>query len=129
MTRYLILAAMLLPAACGTLGASTERLEGSKWAFTMIDGTAPVSSKAALNIDAGRIGAYVGCNGMGGDLKIAQGKLVTGPIIATEMYCDGVMEQESAVGALLGSSPAFKIKGEVLHLEGGGHQADLKRLD
>jgi heat shock protein HslJ len=127
MHQRIVLLALPLLAACATAGASAVKIEGSTWSFVAIDGKAPVSSKARLTIGTDRIGANVGCNGLGGDLKVEHDRLVVGPVISTEMFCDGVMDQERAVGALLGASPHFEIRDGTLHLEGGGHSADLTR--
>ena len=120
------LAALLL-AACTTAGAAPEAIAGTSWSFVLIDGQKPVSSRAALTINAKSLSADAGCNGMGGDLTIESGLLITGPIISTMMYCDGVMEQEKAVSALLGASPAYKVEGDTLTLTAPGHSAKLAR--
>ncbi|WP_309623015.1 META domain-containing protein [Novosphingobium sp.] len=129
MIKRTILFTLPLLAACATAGASPAQLQDTRWAFTSIDGKAPVSSKASLSIEAERVGANAGCNGMGGDLRLTEDKLVTGPIISTQMYCDGVMEQERAVAGLLDADPVYALKGDKLVLEGGGHRAELKRVN
>lgn len=129
MTKRLILAALPLLAACAAAGASSAALKGTKWTFTLIDGKPPVSSKAALTIEAARIGANVGCNGLGGDLRIKSGRLVTGPMISTMMYCDGLMEQERAISELLEADPKFRVAGKKLVLDSGAHRAELKRAN
>ena len=120
------LAAPLL-AACTTAGAAPGPIAGTSWTFMLIDGQKPVSSRAALTINAKSLAADAGCNGMGGDLTIEPGRLVTGPIISTQMYCEGVMAQERAVSALLGGSPRYKVLGDTLTLTGPGHSAKLAR--
>ena len=121
---------LILPllASCSTAGDAAIQLAGSKWAFVSIDGRAAVSSRAMLTIEARRISATVGCNGLGGVLKIAGDRLVTGPIIGTQMYCDGVMVQERAVSELLRKSPHYRVKGDKLTLTAAGHSAELTRL-
>ncbi|MGB7655561.1 MAG: META domain-containing protein [Novosphingobium sp.] len=127
MTKHLILLIAPLLAACATAGASPAQIEGSKWTFTQIDGAAPVSGQTSLAIKSDQIDVFVGCNGMGSNLTIAGEKLIVGPVISTRMYCDGVMEQEHAVGRLLAASPTFKIANGKLVLQGGGHRAVLQR--
>lgn len=127
MIKRIALFAVPLLAACTTVGNAAPALTGSKWTFISIDGQAPVSDKASLSIEADRIGANVGCNGMGGDLKIKPDQLITGPMMSTMMYCEGIMEQEQAVSQLLGASPAFELSGDRLVLTGGGHRAALRR--
>ena len=120
--------ALTLSAACTTAGAAPLALAGSKWSLVLIDGQKPVSSRAAITINARAISAHAGCNGMGGDLTITSDRLMTGPIISTQMYCDGVMEQEQALGALLGASPHYTVVGDTLTLTAPGHSAKLVRV-
>ncbi len=129
MIKRIVLSAMPLLAACTTMASVPAPLAGSKWTFVTIDGQKPVSGKAWLNIDADRIGATVGCNGMGGSVAIESGRLVTGPMMSTQMYCDGLMEQERAVAQLLGGSPRYAIKNNRLFLRTDKHLAELKRVD
>jgi heat shock protein HslJ len=127
MIQRIVLIALPLLAACTTAGSAAPLLQGSKWSFVSIDGQTPVSGKAELRIEAGRIGANVGCNGLGGDLKIEPDRLITGGIVSTMMFCDGVMEQERAVADLLGASPGYTVTGDRLVLRSSGHIAELKR--
>ena len=125
------LALIVLPllASCSTAGDASPQLADSKWSFTAIDGQPPVSSRAVLTIAAERIGANLGCNGLGGELKIGADKLVIKGLISTMMYCDGVMEQERAVSALLGASPQYRLTGDRLTLTAPGHSAELVRVE
>lgn len=127
-TRILFLALASL-SACTTIGNAAPPLIPSKWAFVSIDGQPPVSDRASLSLDQGRIGATVGCNGMGGGLRIEGNRLIAGPMMATQMYCDGKMEQERAVSELLGAGPAFVYRGQTLKLKSARHRAVLKRID
>ncbi len=125
MLKPFTLIALALLAACTTAGAAGPGIANSKWRFVAIDGQKPVSSKAELTIDKDRIGANVGCNGMGGDLQVKGGKLVIGAVVSTMMYCDGLMDQERAVSELLTADPAYRIEGDRLSLTGGDHSAEL----
>jgi heat shock protein HslJ len=129
MIKRIALFAIPLLAACAIMGNTAPSLAGSKWSFDTIDGRAPVSRETHLSIEADRIGAGVGCNGMGGDLKIEPGKLVTGPMISTQMYCENVMDQESAVAQMLSASPSYVLTKDRLILTGGGHRAELRRVN
>ena len=103
-------------------------LVDSSWTFTAIDGDAPVSEKARLTFEGDRIGANVGCNGMGGPWRLEGGRLIAGPLVQTQMYCEGpVWDQEKAVGALLAAAPKFGVNGDVMTIESGGHSAELRR--
>lgn len=127
MTRSIALFALPLLAACTTVPQASANLTGSRWTFVSIDGQRPVRDSAELTIAADRIGANVGCNGLGGDLKIEAGKLITGPMISTQMYCEGVMEQERSVAELLSASPAYFIEGNRLVIRSDKHVAELRR--
>ena len=128
MNKCIALLALPLLAACATAGAAPARLAGTTWSFVLIDGQRPVSNRASMTITARSIGANVGCNGMGGDLVIKPNRLVTGSIISTLMFCDGVMEQEDAVSALLRASPRYRVNGDRLTLTAPGHSAKLTRV-
>jgi heat shock protein HslJ len=128
MIKRLALFALPLLAGCATIGNAAPPMAGSKWTFVSIDGAAPVSKKAWLNIDADRIAATVGCNGMGGSVKIEPGRLITGPFMSTMMYCEGLMEQERAVSQLLSGSPRYSVKNDRLFLQTDKHLAALKRV-
>jgi heat shock protein HslJ len=125
MRKTFALITFALLAACTTAGAAGPDSLAGKWRFVAIDGQKPVSSKAELNIDKNRIGANVGCNGLGGDLQITAGKLVVGGVVSTMMYCEGVMDQESAVSELLSADPEYRIDNGRLVLRSGAHSAEL----
>ena len=121
-----VLASTLL-AACTTAGAAPGPIAETSWSFVLIDGQKPVSSRAALTINAKSLSADAGCNGMGGDLVIAPDRLKIALIPSTVMFCDGVMEQETALSALLRASPRYTVEGDTLTLTAPGHSAKLAR--
>jgi heat shock protein HslJ len=127
-TKALLLALPIL-AACATIAGASPDLSGTKWSFTAIDGARPVSAKASLNFETDRLGANVGCNGMGGEWRMEQDRLVAEQLIGTQMYCDGLMEQERAVSALLGGKPTVTITGDRLVLRSPAHSAELQRVN
>lgn len=126
MTKRIVLALIPLLAACATAHGAPHHLEQGEWRFTSIDGAKPVSGKTRLSIGASDLNAYVGCNGLGGGLKIEPGRLVIGPVISTQMWCDGVMEQERAVKTLLSASPEYRLSRGKLTLTGAAHTAELE---
>lgn len=113
--------------ACVAPAAGGLSLAGETWRFVSIDGAAPMRTPARLAFHADRIGANVGCNGMGGPWRIAEGRLIAGPLVSTQMWCEGIMEQERAVNALLSSAPEIRVDGSRMTLQAGGHQAHLVR--
>lgn len=127
-----------LPLALLALTASTPppvttvpaSLAGTKWTIAAIDGAKPVKADASLSFEADAISANIGCNGMGGAYHLEGSTLVAGPIISTQMYCDGVMEQERAVSALLGAKPQVTlINGRRLILVTKDHRIKLNRAN
>lgn len=130
MKKLVLLAALPLVVGCGTPPpVSLGKLNGTTWHFTAIDGAAPSGKQATLTFQPGRVGANVGCNGMGADAKIEGGRIIAGPVISTQMYCEGVMEQERAIGALLAAKPSITVRGTTMTLRGGGHIAELRKKD
>lgn len=93
-----------------------------------IDGAAPAApQKASMRFDAERLGANVGCNSIGGEYRVQEGRLLAGPLMATRMFCEGpVWQQEEAVNALLSAAPTLQRSGSTMRLVSGGHALDLE---
>jgi heat shock protein HslJ len=106
--------------------AEAPSLDGTNWRFTSIDGAAPVASTTSLQFGA-RLNANAGCNGLSGAWREEGGRLIAGPLIATRKFCEGMMEQEAAVSALLSGSPAISQQGDTLTLTSSDHSAELTR--
>lgn len=121
-----ILAVLL--SGCSGVHNNGLALAGTQWQITRIDGKAPVADKARITFESDRIGANVGCNGMGGEYRIEGDRLVAGPLIATRMFCEGpVWGQEEAVGALLAGAPRVARSGDTLRLDSSGHSLEAVR--
>lgn len=127
--KTMICLALLGVAACAPPPKSApNRLAGSEWHFISIDGTPAVSKDATLQFREDSLGATVGCNRMGGNWRIKDGRLIAGPLMQTEMYCEGpVWDQEQAIGALLVAAPELSFTADRLVLKSSGHEAELKR--
>lgn len=123
----LIVASVTL-GGCATAPSGGEGLSGTHWAIVRIDGAAPVApAKAAMRFDEDRLGANVGCNGIGGEYRVEGGRLIAGPLMATRMFCEGpVWQQEEAVNALLSAAPEISRRGRSMRLTSGGHALDLE---
>jgi heat shock protein HslJ len=131
MTSRLVILALPLLAACASVSPTIPEMPLTKWRFVSIDGKPPVSAETSLEIFEHRIGANVGCNGMGGDLSLDEknGRLIVGAVVSTQMYCEGIMDQERAVSELLGGSPYIFVENGRMALRSEGHIAELKRAD
>ena len=125
---FLALAATL--PACTMAQGGPLALPGTQWRITRIDGAAPVvPDRARLTFETDRLGANVGCNGMGGEYRLEGERLIAGPLIATRMFCEGpVWGQEEAVGALLAGAPKIARSGDTLRLDSGGHSLEAARV-
>jgi len=130
--RSVVFAIVLLSllAGCAASSKGQTKLANSSWRFVSIDGAAPVSDKAKLRFEDDRIGATVGCNGMGGPWRVERGRLIAGPLAQTQMYCEGaIWSQEKAIGALLAGAPEVEVKTDRLVLKSSGHTAELARAE
>lgn len=109
----LLLMFALLLAACGAPGGAD--LEGTSWRLVEIAGQ-PVmpDSGPTLGFEQGQAGGNGSCNGFGGEYQAAGGKLTFGPLMSTLMYCEDVMEQETAYLAALQDAAGYEIKDGIL---------------
>lgn len=133
MRRVLALLMIVLAvpfAGCAAQAAGSGQLAGSNWRFVSIDGEAPISSTASLTFENDRIGANVGCNAMGGEWRVENGRLIAGPLMQTRMSCQGKLgEQEQALAALLVAAPELALNEHRLELRSRGHHARLERVN
>jgi len=120
----------LLAAACAMPDESGSDLAGSQWALERIDGEAPSApARARLSFERERLAASAGCNAIGGPWRVDGLRLIAGPLVQTEMYCEGpVWEQERALSALLAAGPVITREGDTLTLVSSGHRARLARI-
>ena len=129
MKRLLLALTALSLAACATAGVPRPAaLANTSWTLVKLDGQSPLSPRAGLRFLPDRLSATAGCNGMGGSWRIVGGKLVGGPYVSTMMYCEGLMDQERALSALLAGKPGVDLKGNRLVLRALGHTAELVRV-
>ena len=130
MRKLNILAALAAFAASGCVSASNpgDGLAETAWRIVTIDGASAASTGARIAFDDDRLSATVGCNGLGGNWRLDQGRLIAGPLVGTKMFCEGRLdEQERALAALLVSSPEVVMDEERLELRSSGHSAQLLR--
>ena len=107
---------------------AAPRLSATDWRFSAIDGAPPVRpDRAVMSFTQDRLSANVGCNGLGGHWRLDGDRLVGGPYMSTKMFCEGVMEQENAVSALLAANPTVIVAGDRMTLTAPGRSAELRR--
>ncbi len=123
----LILLAAVVMAACGG-GDDAAALEGKTWVLQSYGGQAILTgSEVTLEFDSAEagIGGIAGCNNYFGGYKVNGDALTFSAIGMTEMFCmdpEGIMDQESAYLAALGSAERFEIDGGTLRIYYAGNQ-------
>jgi heat shock protein HslJ len=127
----------LLFVACGSVagsGGATE-LRGRTFLSTEVrENGQPkplvAGTRILLNFsaDGTKIGANAGCNHMGGDARVENGRLVVGDLAMTMMGCDGGRnEQDAWVGKLLTERPSIQLSGAELVLSSA--TAEIRLID
>ena len=130
MRRLALLILPLLAAGCVAASRPAAPLAGTSWRLLAIDGQpAAFLDKAGIAFDSETISASVGCNRMGGAYRVDRQRLFAGPLVQTEMYCDGaVWGQEQALSALLAGAPQISLSATRLTLVSSGHRAEFARF-
>ena len=130
MKRVFALSLLFPLAACvAAANGTTAALAGSEWRLLAIDGDAAARPANHLKFDRGTLSASVGCNSLGGNFRIDDDRLIAGPLVQTEMYCEGaVWGQEQALSALLVGAPEMRLSGGRLTLVSRGHRAEFTRV-
>jgi len=122
-----LLASVLV--ACGTLAASggISDLRGHTFVSTSVSENgqpkplvAGTQVRLTFAADATNVGAYAGCNHMGGPGRIENGRLVVGEMAMTMMGCDGGRnEQDAWLATFLTGRPTIQLTGDALVLVSG----------
>lgn len=128
MTKLLLPIAALALAGCASLPPAAPTLAGTAWQIVSIDGVPAISKQARVDFLDTRLAATVGCNRMGATAAYSADTVKVGAVAATRMYCDKLMDQEQALGALLQAGPRFALGTGTLTLEGGNHRAELRAI-
>lgn len=117
MKKFVIgLFALFLLAACA--GGSSAPIQG-QWKLVSY-GSVPNQKPAVPNVDTsielkdGQLSGTVGCNHFGGDYKVTGDSITFGPVMATEMFCEAVAEQEAGTFAVLQNTTSFVLDGNTL---------------
>lgn len=116
---------------CGGDILPPEDLAGTRWKLTAIDGRALARpERATLRFEAGRLSASAGCNGLGGNYRVDDNRLIAGPLMGTKMACERqIMRDEQALSNTLSSRPAIRhLSGGRLLLTSGKHSITADRV-
>jgi heat shock protein HslJ len=94
-----ILVISLLAAGCARESAD---LQGDWLLVSYGDANAPTQALPGVETNvsfdaAGQVQGTVGCNSFSGRYTVKDSQLLLGPLVATEMFCEQISEQESAV--------------------------------
>jgi putative lipoprotein len=125
MLFVLTLVLTLSLAACGIFERDAG-LEGTAWSLIAINGQ-PILDESAptLVFDVDGVGGNGPCNAFGGEYQASNGKLTIGPIVSTLMYCEFLMNQESAYFTALQEAAGFKIANGNLQILNADGQVTL----
>ena len=126
-----------LPVA--TFGVQSQSLAGTRWnVLSYNNGKQAVVSvmaetKLTAHFDAkGNLSGFGGCNDYSADVKATPPKISIGPVASTRKACStpaGVMDQESAYLAALGTAATYQLQGAKLEFRtpGGAIAADFEQ--
>ncbi|MEO0031970.1 MAG: hypothetical protein RIS94_1728 [Pseudomonadota bacterium] len=116
--------------ACATPASHGGGLAHTRWQIVSIDGQpASAPGRARLAFDDARLFASAGCNGLGSDYRIDGDRLIVGPVISTQMYCEGLMDQERALATLFASAPQITRNAGNLRIASAGHTLEAKAAE
>lgn len=119
---------LIVLAGCAGSSNPDTKIAGTSWQFTAIDGAPPLSESAHINFRRKALGASVGCNRIDGDWRIEDDRLIAGPLVQTERYCEEPLwNQEKALNALLTSAPVIVVEGNRMTLKSHGRSAELRK--
>lgn len=135
--RVALAALGFLLVACGSLAGSggTTDLRGRTFLSTGVTENGQPKSlvqgtRILLNFsaDGTKIGANAGCNHMGGDARVDNGRLFVGDMASTMMGCDGGRnEQDAWVAKLLMDKPTIQLTGAELVIKSA--TAEVRLVD
>ena len=117
MKKFVIgLLTILVLTACS--GGASAPIQG-EWKLVSY-GSASSQTPAAPDVDTslefkdGQLSGSVGCNHFGGEYKVAGDSITFGPVMATEMFCEAVAEQEAGTFVVLQDKTTFVLDGNTL---------------
>jgi heat shock protein HslJ len=105
-------------------GAAGSQMVGFQtlgdWLLVSLNGAELVEgSTITANFDGQRIGGEA-CNSYGADYSLTANTIAIDTVVATEMFCDGLMEQEQAYFDALAQVDSWSVQGATLELTGEG---------
>ena len=125
-TYFALLSFFLVGILAACTNGGVPKLAGTSWRLTTLNGsTIPADVMVTLLFDKDSAGGKAACNSYGGSFSQSGEKLTFGGLFQTEMWCDGLMDYESAYLAALSNVKSFTLDGDSLILMGGSGSAPL----
>jgi len=99
-------------------GGASAPIQG-QWKLVSY-GSASGQAPAAPDVDTllefkdGQLSGSVGCNHFSGEYEVSGDSITFGPVMATEMFCETVAEQEAGTFATLQNITSFVLDGNTL---------------
>jgi len=120
----ILLIALAVSACAGATGGSEADLNGTAWTLESYGGKNLLSETTmTANFSSGEINGSASCNQYFGAYEIKGDQITLEGLGWTEMAClnpEGIMEQESAIMALLSKAVSYQIEGGKLSLQTAG---------
>jgi heat shock protein HslJ len=114
-------------------------LRGKTWKMTSyFDGSAMQTKLAGTTVtvllsEDGSVSGSGGCNTFGGTYTVGgDGTLAIGPLGVGQATCaepEGIMEQEAAYLAALGSAARYTLEGGQLYIQGGSGEVVIEYIE
>jgi len=126
----LVLSAIILT-ACGTTTATFEDIEWVLESYGEKGNLKPAleNSEPTAEFDSaeGRVTGSTGCNNYFGSYEINKDNLSIGPTGHTEMWCEGLMEQEQEYLTILQAAESYQITDGKLEISSSANLLLFKR--
>ena len=120
----ILLITLAVSACAGATGGSEADLNGTAWTLESYGGKDLLSETTmTANFSSGEINGSASCNQYFGAYEIKGDQITLEGLGWTEMAClnpEGIMEQESAIMALLSKAVSYQIEGGKLSLQTAG---------
>ena len=116
-TFALLIVIILLTSTLLSACSGATKLDGSSWQLTTLNGEKlPIYIQISLDFKEGQAGGKAPCNSYGAGYTQKGSNLTFEPAVSTLMYCDGVMEYESAYLDAFGAVKSFELENDELSL-------------
>jgi len=127
----LLVLSVISLAACTTATPAFEDIEWVLESYGEKGNLQPVleNSEITATFDSieDKVAGSAGCNRYFGGYETSRGKLTMGLIASTEMWCEGLMDQEQAYLKILGATETCQIEDGKLHVSSGDKLLIFKR--